>query len=259
MAIEDITVKTDIMEGDGDNTIFPFDFRIVKPEDLQVYVKIGDNDYELKTLDTDYELDLITSTTGEITAGNIVYPKSGEPLTENDKIYAIRKTPDTQLESSDTISFKSKDIERALDKLTMRAQEVTDIITNYCEKADNDLSNLTDDGKTLAASFGLPSAVVDTLTLGASGDTYTAPANGYFCIQKRAGDGGYKYLAITVKDSDNNTIYGVERQANNDAMANMSVLIPVQKDFVAKIEYNATGTTELFEFIYAEGSKQEGE
>ena len=131
MAIEDITVKTDIMEGDGDNTIFPFDFRIVKPEDLQVYVKIGGGDYALKTLDTDYELDLITSTTGEITAGNIVYPKSGEPLTENDKIYAIRKTPDTQLESSDTISFKSKDMERALDKITMRLQEFTEEITHF--------------------------------------------------------------------------------------------------------------------------------
>ena len=133
MSINNTSRKTAVMIGNGTSVKFPFVFRINDEEDLKVYVKIGENgQYELKTLNTDYKLsDLVYDTNNNIISGNIEYPIiiEGEPdqpspLTSNDSIYGLRETPKTQEESSAQVSFKSKDMERALDKATMQIQEL---------------------------------------------------------------------------------------------------------------------------------------
>ena len=61
-------------------------------------------------------------------AGNyVIYPteESGlAPLEAGKQILILRETPNTQLEDSSQIYFKSNDVERALDKLTMQVQEL---------------------------------------------------------------------------------------------------------------------------------------
>lgn len=53
-----------------------------------------------------------------------------------------------------------------------------DIINNLGNFANTDLSNTTDQAKILMGSMAMPSDKYINLTLGASGSTYTAPANG---------------------------------------------------------------------------------
>ena len=49
-------------------------------------------------------------------------------------------------------------------------------------KANKSLSNLSAEGKSLASGLGMVSRKKVSLTLGASGSTYTAPASGYFAV-----------------------------------------------------------------------------
>lgn len=137
MSINNTTRKTAIMNGNGTSVLFPFAFRINDEEDLKVYVKIGVGAYELKELNTDYKLsNLVRDSNNNIISGDIEFPIiiEGEPdqpspLTSNDFIYGIRQTPKTQQESSEQVSFKSKDVERALDKATMQIQELDETIS----------------------------------------------------------------------------------------------------------------------------------
>ena len=120
--------------------------------------------------------------------------------------------------------------------------------------ADGNNSDLTGDpdgtlfwhGKSIAA-MGMPSGKSVDLSLGSSGATYTAPANGCFYIAKVSGkDTSYFVLQNSTKGystswvaiSTSNWVRGI---------------LPVQKGDVMKIEYNATGSTQAFKFYYAEG------
>lgn len=137
MSISNTTRKTAIMNGNGTSVLFPFAFRINDEEDLKVYVKIGLGPFELKELETDYKLsNVVRDSNNNIISGNIEYPIiiAGEPnqpspLTSADSIYGIRETPRNQEESSEQVSFKSKDVERALDKATMQIQELTEDVS----------------------------------------------------------------------------------------------------------------------------------
>lgn len=127
MSISNTTRKTAVMQGNGTSTKFPFTFRINNEDDLKVYVKIGDGAYTLQTRGTDYTLtDLTYDSNNNISGGNMTLNSA---LTTSDYIYGIRETPNTQLESSEQVSFKSKDIERALDKATMQIQELSEDVS----------------------------------------------------------------------------------------------------------------------------------
>lgn len=62
---------------------------------------------------------------------------------------------------------------------TQKAAEIIEAIEN---KANADLDNLSPAGKSYASGLGMPSNRYLDLTLGSSGSSYTAPANGYFCV-----------------------------------------------------------------------------
>lgn len=115
--------------------------------------------------------------------------------------------------------------------------------------ANADLSNLTAAGKAVAANMAMPSSSYINLTLGASGSTYTAPADGYLLLNKQAHinaaamafsyDGTYEHAFATRLGT-----------ITNDAM---TLFAPVYKGQVVYIIYNTTGATNLFRFIYAQG------
>ena len=119
-------------------------------------------------------------------------------------------------------------------------------------KADVDMSNVPSNIGSVAKSYfsGLcmPSGTYDDLTLGASGATYTAPANGYVVVSKR---GGAADLYLNNWGGSDNA-YMVEARSVSASQA-VTIAFPVRKGEVFEIQYNLTGSTEIFRFIYAQG------
>lgn len=114
-------------------------------------------------------------------------------------------------------------------------------------KLDTTAQNLTSEGK--KALVGLPFASTrhDTLTLGATETTYTAPANGYFVINKTSSGSGQR-LAFINRTSD--TQYSVFSTGNGQALA---LSIPAAKGDVVEVRYTLGAATNVFEFVYAIG------
>ena len=101
--------------------------------------------------------------------------------------------------------------------------------------------------KSEISSWSMPSAKFVDLTLGASGSTYIAPANGWFSLNKTTQNGGYIAL-------ENRTcLFRSFITSSSSSTHNISTYIPAKKGDVIVITYNATGETVNFRFIYAEG------
>ena len=64
----------------------------------------------------------------------------------------------------------------------------------FNDKVDLDASNFDNTGKSLIAGLGMPSDTYVDLTLGSSGDTYYAPANGWFYLNKSGNAGEYNII-----------------------------------------------------------------
>ena len=105
---------------------------------------------------------------------------------------------------------------------------------------------LLDSDKSTISGWGFPSDKTTSFTLGASGSSYTAPANGWFQVNKTATAATqslifYASIAKTVFSTGNG-----QRVVNS---------IPVRKGQTCKIDYSLGGATNEFKFIYAEGEK----
>lgn len=125
--------------------------------------------------------------------------------------------------------------------------DIDEIATDLNGKADTDLSNTTDQAKILMSGMGMPSDKHINLTLGASGSTYTAPANGYFDFRKGGNAGQFGRIGSDIIET-------------GDTLGNNSVVtlfLPVNKGDVMTVLYNLTGTIYAFRFIYAQGSESE--
>lgn len=123
-------------------------------------------------------------------------------------------------------------------------------VTEYDWKLDTVAEILT--VPTLNGSEDLLSDRYDDLELKASGSTYTAPANGWFWIQKLSSSTG-QYLTPVIKDSNGNikyTLTSLPTAAGYDA----EILAPVSKGDVISIGYSVGGATKSFRFIYAKGN-----
>ena len=97
------------------------------------------------------------------------------------------------------------------------------------------------------SGIGFPGSSYEDLTLGASGSTYTAPANGYFYINKLTANTN-QYIDI----NNNTKKYGIQEHAYVSG-AGIKMITPVQKNDSVTISYSASGATNTFRFIYAEG------
>lgn len=121
MAIETIEVKTAVYEGTGAKTLFDITFPYFTSEDIVPYLYIKEENKMVKLPKAEFDLDLEDK--------KLEYPvaSSGlEPLAKGKYLIIIRQTALDQLASSADKSFTSKDIEKALDKLTMITQELAD-------------------------------------------------------------------------------------------------------------------------------------
>ena len=123
-------------------------------------------------------------------------------------------------------------------------------VTEYDWKLDTVAEILT--VPTLNGSEDLLSDRYDDLELKASGSTYTAPANGWFWIQKLSSSTG-QYLTPVIKDSNGNIKYTLTSQPTS-AGYDAEILAPVSKGDVISIGYSVGGATKSFRFIYAKSN-----
>ena len=120
---------------------------------------------------------------------------------------------------------------------------------DFLKKADTDLGNIDSDGKAVISNFAAPSSHYDDLTLGVSGSTYTAPADGYFYLLKIA-SGTYQYGNL--KNQSNGMIIS---SYPHDAGFGATVMLPAAKGDIVSCSYTVGGVTSVFRFIYAKGSE----
>lgn len=124
--------------------------------------------------------------------------------------------------------------------------QITQALTG---KADVDLSN-TVPGKAFtsqSAGWAMPSDEYVDLTFGASGSTYTAPANGWYYIVKATSSAGTQYFIM-----DNQT-KGYTMNITPTSGNSVRYIFPVSKGDVILVSYTASGETSFFRFIYAQG------
>ena len=122
--------------------------------------------------------------------------------------------------------------------------------TVIADKVDaSELTDITELYPTLGG-LAMPSSTYTNLTLGASGTTYTAPANGYFVFGKRSS--GAQYIDLLNQTS------GLEANANSTATGqNITLVVPAHKGDTIQTNYSFGGTTNIFRFVYAVGSESE--
>ena len=134
--------------------------------------------------------------------------------------------------------------------------DIDNIATDLNGKADTDLTNITDTAKIMMAHNAMPSNTYVDLTLGASDTVYTAPADGWFSVDKVAGSDWYTIYLQTLDENNNvllsQTIVGYRT-------TELKGCLPVRKGQKFKMWYNASGTTNYFRFIYAVGSESEAQ
>lgn len=118
----------------------------------------------------------------------------------------------------------------------------------FDEKVDLNASNLNAQGRSYVSGLGMPSSKYVDLTLGASGSTYTAPANGWLVLNATA-NGPSNFIQLENQTSlITSSDYGTTRTTP------LKTFLPVKTSDVINITYASISTTNVtFRFIYAEG------
>lgn len=101
------------------------------------------------------------------------------------------------------------------------------------------------------ASWGFPSSKYVDLSLGASGQTYTAPADGWFAVSKLNGSSTVAYQIALVNQTAN---FAIEYRSSPATAINGRTYIPAKKGDIVQVAYDMVGATQYFRFIYAKGA-----
>lgn len=113
------------------------------------------------------------------------------------------------------------------------------------DKVDTNANNLTAEGKSLIAGYPMPSSRSVSLTVGASGTQYTAPANGWF-YAKAVSTGAGQELTFTGRLASTSRSTGSGQ--------NLFASVPILKNDPTTLWYGNV-TIDTFMFVYAEGDK----
>ena len=114
--------------------------------------------------------------------------------------------------------------------------------------ANSNASNFSKAGESYLSSLSMPSNKYIDLTLGATGATYTAPANGWFTINKHSTPGK---LAAFENVSSGKVTWIAQISVETDCR----VSCPARTGDIVRFWYNADGKLNFFRFIYAEGDQ----
>lgn len=117
-------------------------------------------------------------------------------------------------------------------------------------KVDADFNNVSSAGTALMAHSSMPSATNYTdFTLGASGEQYTMPADGWLFFSK-ATSATNQWISI---DSVTVSGFGMTNQMPSSG-ANATTYLPVSKDDIVVIAYTAAGATNMFRLFHCNGA-----
>lgn len=115
-------------------------------------------------------------------------------------------------------------------------------------KVDLNASNLNAQGRSYVSGLGMPSSKYINLTLGASGSTYTAPANGWLILNATANNSS-NFIQLK-----NQTSLITSSDYGTTTTTPLRTFLPVKTSNVINITYAHISTTNVtFRFIYAEG------
>ena len=129
--------------------------------------------------------------------------------------------------------------------------DIDKIAEDLNDKADLDMDNTVGHLGTAAKEYfsavGMPSSRYVDLALGASGDLYTAPANGWVFV-------GWSGTANGNGSSlDIQSPIAMETYSNDSDWQRHC--LPIQKGITFRVYYSGTRTLSRFRFYYAEGVK----
>ena len=130
------------------------------------------------------------------------------------------------------------------DKYVYKKYSNVDDLSDNQIKMDNSISSQV-------AHMAMPSDKYIDLTLGASGASYTAPADSWFYLEAHIPTKGYK---IRLENSNPAAYKSQVRAINADEFC-CCPMLPVKKGENTVVVYDGTLTNVRFIFIYAEGSK----
>lgn len=99
----------------------------------------------------------------------------------------------------------------------------------------------------LSGSWSAPTTQYDDLTFGASGTTYTAPADGYFIARRTTGSNDLQYITLISGQSQLRSISNA-----NGSGTGLTAFIPVKKGEIVTCSYTASGNTYSIKFVYAQ-------
>ena len=105
------------------------------------------------------------------------------------------------------------------------------------------VNTVVSDNSSVIAGYSMPSNRSINLELGASGATYTAPANGWYYLS-RTSTGASQYISLVGQVATNKISTGSGQLLQD--------YIPVLRGHTVKVTYNAP-TASAFKFYYAEG------
>ena len=109
--------------------------------------------------------------------------------------------------------------------------------------------------KVQAAEASMPSGKYIDLTLGASGTTYIAPANGWFVLDKAATAANqYAALYNTGNGTTTSTLKSIA-QTVIPVASNLGLTIPALKGDIVHLDYTLAGDTMVWRFVYAQGDQ----
>lgn len=189
-----------------------------------------------------------------------------EPTTLNQDLnYLMEVIKDRKDELDDLIEkyaeITNKElIETVLARIDAIHGEIVNIDEKITELGDisqinNDITslknaeNFTTTGKNTITHQSMPSNSSVELTLGADGSSYTMPADGYLYLAKTSSASSQR-IKFTNTSSVNMAV-----STWSSGVQNLEIIMPVSKDNVVYVYYNAGGLTNQFRFIYANGTK----
>ena len=109
----------------------------------------------------------------------------------------------------------------------------------------DDFNNVIADNSSNIAGYAFPADKNVDMTLGASGASYTAPANGWICLSKKS-TAANQYLQLY------NSSISVQTRSHASAN-NVIAYLPLRKGDQFWVTYDLGGATSYFRFTYAQG------
>lgn len=144
------------------------------------------------------------------------------------------------------IFVNSSGVQQTITALDLNAYRTGGQVSSFAPKQVFRALNYSD--TQYMAHQAMPSSRYVELTLGTSGSSYTAPADGFYVIEQEISATNGFISIVNTTNHTAKTLYAPSGFSVFDMLA-------VSKGDIVKIIYNNIGDTEIFDFVYANGSK----